>query len=136
MGISWKNLKLRLEILIQQRVMTNFTIKMLQLLLIRQLPLNQQVAHLIECGILRQIRNIVTTVPKNALLTINISDLRLRRTGRNIARVERNKIGFGQHVSQHHTTITLGGPNDVHLILAARIMQHGLLIIGSHSFPF
>ena len=95
MGISRKNLKLRLEILIQQRVMTNFTIKMLQLLLIRQLPLNQQVAHLIECGILRQIRNIVTTVPKNALLTINISDLRLRRTGGNIARVERNKIGFG-----------------------------------------
>ena len=136
MGIPRENLKLRLEILIQQRVMTNFTIEMFQLLLIRQFPLNQQVAHLIECGILRQICNIVTAVPKDSLLTINISDLRLRRTGGNIARVERNKVGFCQHVSQHHAAITFGGLNDVHFILATRIMQYSFLVIGSHSFPF
>lgn len=125
-----------LKVLIQESVVANLSVELRQLVLSRQVALNQQVGHLVKGGVLSQIRDVITTVAENAFLTINKGDLGLGGTGRCITRVEGHQASLVTELANIEAGVTLRGLLNVHLVLAAGVLQYNLVLFRSHVFSF
>ena len=74
--------------------MADFAVKVAELLLVREMTLDQQIGNLVKGSVFRQVRDIVTAVAQDALFTVNEGDLGLGGTGGGITRVEGNEPGL------------------------------------------
>ena len=106
------------------------------LLLVRQVAFNQQVGNLIEGGVICQFSNIVATVTKDALLTVNKGNLGLGGASGGVAGVEGNKPGFLAELGDIEAGIALSGLLDIHLVLVASVLEYYLVFFSRHGISF
>ena len=117
-------------------MVADFAVKVAELFLVRQVSLNQQVRNLIERGVFRKVRDIVAAVAQDALFAVNEGDLGLGGTGGGITRVESNESGLVTELGDVKARVALGGLLDVHLVLAAWVLEHYLVVFRSHGSSF
>ena len=97
---------------------------------------DKQVADFVEGRVLCEVFNRVATVTQNPLIAVNEGDGRLRGACADITWVVGDQTCLGQHFPQRNAVVALGCADDVHLELAARVVEHSLIVLSSHSFPF
>ena len=133
MGVPREHAELALEVLVEEGVDPDVVVERVQLLLVRQFAVDEEVAHLVEGGVLREVRDVVPAVAENPVRTVDVGDVGERRAGVDVAGVDRGEAGLGEHLPERDTVVALGGPDDVHLVLPAGVLEYCLvLILGSH----
>ena len=136
MRVAREDIERGLEVLIQQGVVADFAVKVAELFLVWQMTLDQQIGNLVKGSVFRQVRDIVTAVAQDALFTVNEGDLGLGGTGGGITRVEGNEPGLVTELGNVKAGVALGGLLDVHLVLAAWVLEHYLVVFRSHGSSF
>jgi hypothetical protein len=104
--------------------------ELLQLLLRGQLTVDQQVRHLDERRVLRELFDRVTAVAQDSLFTVDVRDRRSRGAGVDETRVVRDVTGLGEQFPKLDTGCALHGANNVQLVLATRQAELYLLAPG------
>ena len=138
-GVAREAVEEPLEVLVQQGVPLDLRGELLQLLLRRQLTVDEQVADLDERRLLGELLDGHAAVAQDAGIPVDVGDRRLRRGGVDEATVERRVSRLGQQRAQRDAVGPLGGLDDVELELATGVIEDGVLLgfgVIGHWNPF
>ena len=136
MGVAREDVERGLEVLVQQGVVAQVGVEVLQLVGGGQLTVDQQVGHLVEGGVFCEVGDVVAAVAQDSFVAVDVGDLGLGGAGGNVAGVEGDQAGLAEKLAQHDTVVAFGGAHDVHLVLAAWVLEHYLVVFRSHGSSF
>ena len=109
------------EVLVQQRVPPDLVGEILELRRRRELPVDQQIAHLDEGGLLGELLDRDAPVAQDALVAVDVGDGRLGGRGVDEAAVEGRQSGFGEEFAERNRVTSLGGLQDRELQLSTGV---------------
>ena len=107
-----------------------------QLLAVRQLAIDQQVADLDEGRLLRELLDRIAAVAQNAGVAIDVGDGALACGGVDEADVEGRVPGLGQQRTEGNTVVSFGGADDLKIDLAPRVPEISGVVGVGHENPF
>ena len=125
-----------LQVLVQQRVALDLVGELLQLLLVRQFPVDQQIADLDEVRLLGKLLDRVAAIAQDAGVAVDVGDGALGGRGVDESAVEGGVAGLGQQRTQRDTVGALGRVDDVQVKLTTGVFEGGVLVVIGHGNPF
>ena len=136
MGVTRKAVEEPLEILVQHRVALNQSGELIEFNRCRQFSVDEQVAHLDEGRLLRQLLDRVAAVTQDAGVAVNVGDGALGRRGVHEPLVVCGVAGLGQQRTQRDPVRTLGGVDDLQVQFPTGISERGGVVGCGHINPF